>query len=599
MLIRLGPALLMRCLLAVLAIGGISSHVCAADRPSAPNLLPEQTLVYFRVANTPDLVQKFHLTSTGRMAKDEQLKPLLGHLWQMAVDAFARVEEEIEVPLNELLAIPQGEICFSIVAPEEGPPQLIAWIDCGDKILTVNKLLARAEQELANGGLTRATEVLDDVELVVHTRASGRRRSLAYFIKDQTLVISTHADLAKQMLAQWNGEEAEDVITLAENRKFTTVMSRSMGSKGEEPQVTWFLDPLEFARRIGRGNASFQTGLAIVAGLGLDGVKGIGGSLAFATEEFDGIFHTHLLLDSPRKGVIEALALQPGDVTPEPWVPAGIESYATMNWDLTKTYAEVTRLYDLFRGGEGSWEAQVLAPIHDRTGLDLEKDLLAGATGRFTMITWMEKPARLNSQSTLIGVKLVDADASRQVLAKLAERFPERMTKKSYGGTEYYESPLPQDPDERFDENIMRREIGCIAILDDYLLISNNPNLLQQAIITRSDGSRTLANELDYKIIASKIKRQLGDSQAGMIAFSRPEEGLRQLYELATSENMRGQLKTQAENNRFFKGLSDALDANPLPPFSVLAQYLAPSGALLTSDETGFHYMAFSLKREQ
>jgi hypothetical protein len=595
---------LRRYLVRALAIGAIGfasllPSKCFAQRPIAPKLLPEQTLVYFRIANAPELIEKFQQTATGKIAKDEQLKPLLGSLWQIAVDAFQKAEQEVGVGLNELLKIPQGEVCIAVVAPEQGAPRSVAWIDCGDKIITAEKLLDRGEKELTDRGAARNVEVLGDVELVSIEVPNARDRKIAYFIREQTLVISSDVDLAKQVLAQMRGEETEDTVTLADNRKFTSIMSRSLGTKGEEPQVTWFVDPMELVRRLGRGNASAQTGLAIVSGLGLDGIKGLGGSLAFATEEYDGIFHSHILLENPRKGVVEALALQPGDIDPEPWVPADVESYITMNWDVNKTYAEVVRLYELFRGGEGTWKSQVLASITDRVGIDLEKDLIGGVSGRFSMITWMEKPARINSQSTLIAIKLNDAAVSRKVLDRLIERFPDRTTKKSYGGITYHEAPLDRNRPQPLSEEVFRPQVGCIAVMDDYLVLTNNPKLLQQAIITKSDPSRNLATELDYKIIASKIKRHLGESQAGLIAFSRPEEGMRQLYDLASSQVVRGGLKTQIGENKFFKGVDDALTANPLPPFSVLAQYLAPSGALLTNDETGFHYMAFSLKREQ
>jgi hypothetical protein len=570
-----------------------------AQRPIAPKLLPEQTLVYFRIASMPELKEKFQQTSTGKLAKDEQLKPLLGSLWQMGVDAFQNAEKELGVGLNELLSIPQGEICVAVVAPEEGAPRVVAWIDCGDKLITAEKLLDRGEKELTDRGAARNVEVLGDVELVSIEIPNARDRKVAYFIKEQTLVLSSDVNLAKQVLGQMRGEQAEDTVTLAENRKFTAIMGRSMGTKGEEPQVTWFVDPIELVRRLGRGDASTQTGLAIMSGLGVDGIKGLGGSLAFATEEYDGIFHSHILLETPRKGVIEALALQPGEVSPEPWVPADVESYMTLNWDVNKTYAEVVRLYELFRGGEGTWKNQVLAPVTDRIGIDLEKDLVQSVTGRLTMITWMDKPARINSQSTLLAIRLNDAAASSKVLDRLVERFPGRATKKSYGGVSYYEVPLQEQQPPNLSEEVFRPQVGCAAVMDDYLMLANNPKLLQQAIVTKSDPSRTLATELDFKIIASKIKRQLGDSQAGMILFSRPEEGMRQIYDLASSQAIRGGLKSQIENNKFFKGLDDALTANPLPPFAVLAQYLAPSGALVTSDETGFHYMAFSLKREQ
>jgi hypothetical protein len=560
-------------------------------------LLPEQTLAYARIANMPELREKFRQTATGRMAQDEQLKPLLGQLWKSAVDAFKQVEERVGAPLDELLAIPQGEVCIALVAPDDGRPELIGWLDCGDRMFTMQKLLDRGEEALLNQGATRTSEVIGDVELVIH-EVPGRRRAqkLVYFIKDNAFTFSSNVDLAKQVLEMWRG--GQDVMTLAENRNFTSILSRSLGGKGEEPQVTWYVNPLEIFKRAGRGNTSAQLTLAVIQSLGLDGLKGVGGSLLFASEEFDGLFHTHVLLDSPRTGVIEALALQSGEVSPEPWVPVDSASYTTWNWDVPRTYKEVVLRFEQFRGGEGVWKATVLQSIQDRTGIDLEKDLIHATTGRFTMITWMEKPARINSQSTLVALKMKDVAAAQRVIDQLAQRFPDQMTRKSYGGVIYYQG---QPPENRGDVNpeLVRIQEGCIATLDDYVLLTDSSKLLQHVIRTKEDVTQTLANELDFKIIASKIQRQLGDNQAGMIAFNRPEEAFRQLYDLATSEKMRGALKGQSENNPFFRSLDDALTANPLPPFAVLAQYLAPGGALLTSDETGFHYMAFSLRREQ
>ena len=57
-------------------------------------------------------------------------------------------------------------------------------------------------------------------------------------------------------------------------------------------------------------------------------------------------------------------------------------------------------------------------------------------------------------------------------------------------------------------------------------------------------------------------------------------------------------LANQAEDNPFFRALNDAVTKNPLPPFAVIAQYLAPGGAIVTDDETGLHYTAFGLRRE-
>jgi hypothetical protein len=44
--------------------------------------------------------------------------------------------------------------------------------------------------------------------------------------------------------------------------------------------------------------------------------------------------------------------------------------------------------------------------------------------------------------------------------------------------------------------------------------------------------------------------------------------------------------------------LNQALSQNPLPPFAVLAEYMAPAGGMIVNDETGIHYMTFTLKRQ-
>ena len=82
-----------------------------------------------------------------------------------------------------------------------------------------------------------------------------------------------------------------------------------------------------------------------------------------------------------------------------------------------------------------------------------------------------------------------------------------------------------------------------------------------------------------------------------MISFQRPEEGLRFLYELATSDDNRDLLSTASTDNQFFSTLDEALTDNPLPPLAVITKYFAPGGSLLTNDETGFHYMGFAMRR--
>jgi len=44
--------------------------------------------------------------------------------------------------------------------------------------------------------------------------------------------------------------------------------------------------------------------------------------------------------------------------------------------------------------------------------------------------------------------------------------------------------------------------------------------------------------------------------------------------------------------------LDDMMQANKLPPFEVVAQYLAPAGSMMVNEETGLYYVRFGLRRK-
>jgi hypothetical protein len=110
----------------------LAASVCRpalAERPSAPRLLPEKTLAYVRVTDTPTLVERFRDTSLGRIVKDEQVRPLVAQLYGSVENAWKQIEDRVGLPLGELLKIPQGEICVAFVAPPEQPPGLVVLLD--------------------------------------------------------------------------------------------------------------------------------------------------------------------------------------------------------------------------------------------------------------------------------------------------------------------------------------------------------------------------------------------------------------------------------------------------------------------------------------
>ena len=136
----------------------------------------------------------------------------------------------------------------------------------------------------------------------------------------------------------------------------------------------------------------------------------------------------------------------------------------------------------------------------------------------------------------------------------------------------------------------------CFGIIGDTLIATDKSNLFTRIATGAVAADQPLAKNLHYKLVASRIARLAGGKQPGAIIYSQPEEGMRFVYDLATSEDVRKSL-SDPKANEFFKTLDEALTKNPLPPYSVISQYLAPAGALATNEETGIHYVSFGLRR--
>ncbi len=573
---------------------GCLASVSMAERPVGPKLLPEGTLAYVRITDTQDMVAKFKETAAGRMFQDENVAPLVRQLYGSVEEQWKQIEDRVGLPLGDLLKIPQGEVCLAVVNVGEGMPSIVLIADVKDQILSVNKLLEKGEALLTENGGTKTSEVIGDVKLNIYTGPDGQ--SAFQFDKDGTVVLATNKDLVNSLLKAWNGDTEEK--SLADNAKFNSIMSRCGGSKDERPQLTWYVDPVEIARKALR-NGPASLALAFFQPLGLDGVKGMGGSMIFGAGEFDSVTHFHLLLDNPRSGVVELIAMGSGDTEPETWIPSDVTSYMTMHWRVEDMFKNGNKLWDSLQG-EGNFKAFMKERLSDNIGIDVEAEIIPALDGRFTYTQWIEKPIVPNSQVNIIGVKLKDPKVFQaNVIEKIVAKYPDRVEKKAFGGVNYWAILIPE-PQEGAPQPPagFRRPTPALAIIGDYLVATDSTKALQHCITVTSDASRGLASDLEYKLIAAKIKRQVGGDAPGMVQFTRPEEALRFGYELIRAENTQKGLESAAENNGFLKNVNQALKDNPLPAFSVLAKYFAPGGGMMVNDETGYHYMSFTLKRK-
>lgn len=588
----------------------------APSRLTAPRLFPEKTLAYVRIADVSQLKKDLANSSIGKLGNDDQLKPILGEFYGSLVQATQQMQESIGLNLDELLSVPTGEFALALLPNDRGSarasresadgqervrvnvdaPAVAVLLDAGSEIASVQILLQRMEEAGADR-LQHSQKNIDRLTLHRYDNPERESEQFAYFIDEGVMVGCSDASYVEELAEVWLGNGG-DRKSLGDNRRFVSIMSRCVGTEGERPHVSFYADPLAMVRQFTPRNAGTSMALAMLPALGIDGIEALGGSWIVAPPDFDSISHFHVLLSSPRRSVLSLVRPKSGSTTPEAWVPDTVASYSTINWDLNSTLTGIENLFNQFRGDD-AMQQQIFDPASNVLQVDLRKDILDNLEGRVTIVQGFVRPVRINSGSNVYAIRLKDPDAFQKkvmpALMTLVERRFEVESKRF--GALYASVFKPERPGANENAAIRQPEI-CVAMIDDYVIIADSEYMMRQIAEVLNGSVGKLSDSLEYQLIADRISAQLQDKECSAISFVRPEESLQLFYELAKDPANRERLESVSENNGFFKALLVALQKHELPPFSVIAKYLAPGGGFLIDDETGLHYMSFSLRRE-
>ncbi|WDI41198.1 hypothetical protein [Bremerella sp. P1] len=574
-----------------------------AERPNAARIVSDQTFAFLRVANTPDFIAKMEQTAIGKAANDPQMQPFVSGIWQTLKQSAANAEERSGIKLEELLSIPQGELAAGMVAMQEGNPGVVIFCDLGEDTRVIERVVSLLETVAGNDGALIERSEFKDAEI---TLIRGNNGPLAICIHENVLLLSNRIEVVEDTLEHWSGDRED---SLASDDRFSTIVSSSRGTKDEPAQLIWYINPIDGLRTITKNQSGGSYVMGFLPVLGLDGVKAIGGSYIAATEDFDTIGHLHIMLERPRTGVIEMIALKNASTEPEGWVPEDVTNYMTSNWDVEKSYGALENLYDSIFG-DGKLAEDIDRRINQRTGIDFKTEIIDNLEGKFTLVQWYEPPARINSQATFVAAKIKDRAMMQKTLDRIVESLPrlnDVVEKRNFGDATFYQAnvadaPIPEDVPEdrrrRMENRRALRPTPCFGLIGDYLFFADRPGIVEHVTMTYGGDAPRLAEDLSFKLVLNKLQDHAGERKVAMVSFARPEESLRMVYELVQAESTKNFIGQRAERNDFFKNLQGNLDANPLPDFNVISQYLAPSGAIMVDDETGLHWIGFSLKRD-
>ncbi|QDV43623.1 hypothetical protein Enr13x_34800 [Stieleria neptunia] len=624
------PVFASACVCLMLAAGPVSaaedSKSGADDAPGAPRLLPSDTLVYIRLDSADDLRKQMDKTSIGRMINDPKMRPFADQFYATARDLFDQISDRVGVNLDELLAIPHGQVAFAIhpVKPleEDEKPEIQARenedqdaveqrrerqrrreqysfggtliIDADKNIDQLMSIIERFEEQVLQGRYVRRIREIESTEVTRLLPGRFGQQPIEFFEKDGTLVIGVGHSTAQDVLNHWL--DKNDEPTLADNAKFGTIISRCIGAEETRPQLTFFVDPHAIVDRIIKRSGSLTAGFIwpVIQDLGANRIGGIGGSSFSGGDVFEGIAHYHIKIDPPRDGVLGVLRPETGDTTPPKWVPDSVAGYTSINWDFEKAYENVGKVIDKLQQRTDALKEIAEAPIEKRLGVKLREDLLQNMTGRLVRVTWMEKPIRFNSGVNVLAIEMKDATKTKSNLAQIRDRMPNQMKVDSISGHVVYRL---RGPGENFPQN-MRRPEPSFMILGKWLIYADSTQFMEKAALADAGNLPRLVELPEYDLVASELGGKLDGESPFLLSFIDGAQGIRVIYDLAKDENSRNMIRRAGETNVVARKFSELLDQNELPPFSEFEKYFAPTGFFGYDEPDGIHFGFFTLRAD-
>lgn len=614
-----------------------------ADRPSAMKLFPEDSLVFVRMANAYEFSQAVRGSSTGRLLADPQLKPFIEQLYGDAAQIYAdRAQQFMGISWDDLQKLPHGEVAFAIIARKGRIPAFLLLVDQGDDESVAKAMLDRLIKLAGERGADFSKEKISGVEVTVVRDADNENRMFGVFERENTIVVATDPNVLRGVLWHWDGgatanrpatatdppddptaseedeslhatdaaadqpdgedgaeavAEDEEFVpkrTLAENTKFTSILQQCRRPQDPPPHLILFADPIELVRNFGRENGGVQFAMGLLPSLGIDGLLAIGSAVTGATGEYDDLSHFHILLENPRSGVLQLPAFEKGDTAPQSFVPLATETYMAWNWNMRVFYTRLAALVDQFRY-QGSVDEMVEKRLSEPLGIDFQQDVIDNLAGRYTWMVSYEKPAKFRGQQHVLALEVKDEAVAKESLSKLIEKFSDSFEERRFGQVAYH--AITPEWLRNMDEEQRPME-PFVAIMDGYLFFGGSCKLFERCVEARDGTTDRLVDSDDYARVTAVLGRETAGKSPVMLSMSRYEETVRQWYDLLTSERTRELIDENKEGNPLLAALADALDQHKLPPFEVLAPYLAPAGAVFYDTDNGYHAIGFTLRNE-
>ena len=566
---------------------GVAAAQTADTKVLSSQILPKDTYFYMSMPSVEGFKESFEKSSAGHLLADPALEEFKNEVKNAFGDelqeGFSQVQDAVGLTVDELCAIPTGEIT---IAFSKAPPRslgVILIMDYGAHESEVRSLLDKATTALNKSDDLEATNVEHDgTELTMYTvtnkdvsSKSPLAKEFGWFLKDERLVASNSSALLKLTLDNWDGTSEK---SLKHNNVYAYIMEKCESSPGTGVMTT-YVDPVGLFTQLVQtgslGEAGLGAGMAIgfFPTIGLSQLKGIGSVGEVGTEGFEGISRSFIYSDQPPQAAMQIFQLDVVDPVPPSWVKENASAWMASRWKVNEAYSAIEGLFDMFQGA-GSFEKVIDNLSGQGPEVHIKKDVIDQLDGTMQMaMAAADRSSDAASDDMLFAFGVRDNSKFSDLLNKLASQpgFPGETRELS--GATIYEIEPPNGQKMSF------------TVANNQLLIAVGGSQLDQALRNDTDV-RPLSESDDFKKVAEHFP-----AGALAVTFTRPAEQYLRLYDMLRNGEA-------AENFPGMDELFSKIDFSKLPAFEVIEKYMAPAGGYWIGDENGVIMEQFSLKAE-
>ncbi len=553
--------------------------------------LPATTLLLAKTPSINQFREGFAETGFGRLLADEEMDALKSELAEKLEPVNAQLQEAIGVDLEGLLDLPQGEIALAVVPNDEGdlPVSVIIAADAGQNNATMldvmTKLTDLAEQERG----TVEKEQFNNLTLTVITPPDGEEIQFFWTVQESTYYIGLGRGGYLNFL---EGVTEGQTISLASNQRYQQVFERL----GNTAEVQIFLDVSNIVDTVlnivgDQGNADPQQIRAFIQLFGLDKVEAFGSTVSLSETDYSVLARNYLYtpVGGNPTGVLSLFQMPVTSLQPEPWVPADVDNYSTLSWDLDQFYTALESLVNTFQPGLLQILEQQLVVPNGGQQLSFQGDIFDPLGDRVTVISQIDDVEDLASPQNLFAITLEDAEAFEGTLNKVFALTQSQPDSRQFQGVTIYDVDLPEVPAGPAGEMQLPESIS-FAIARETLFVSTEASLLEKVL--RRGGS-SLVDSDEFRALAEFAPRQ-----ASFVSFSRPEPQLRVLYDLFLGGGLEQLIQAGAVAGapQDLPDLSEFIDVDTIPDFETFAKYIQPNYGYWVMEEDGLVQTSFELR---